>query len=86
MNESRKIRFIGLRLHKMLPFPTPCSGRQWIRVNASFRRDFLKKLTHFLSEGGLALNSQGDALKMNIPVSRAMLRSTVGSCSCVNLQ
>ena len=27
-----KIRFTGRRLHKMLPYPTPCSGRQ--RVNA----------------------------------------------------
>ena len=43
-------------------------------------------MTHFLCEGGLALNSQGDDIKMDIPVSGAMLGSTVGSCSCVNLQ
>ena len=42
-------------------------------------------MTHFLREGGLALNSQGDDIKKNIPVSRAMFASTVGSCSCVNL-
>ena len=48
--------------------------------------EILVKMTHFLCEGGLALNSQGDDIKTNIPVSSAMLRSTVPSCSCVNLQ
>ena len=43
-------------------------------------------MTHFPRESGLALKSQEDDIKKNIPVSGAMLASTLGSCSCVNLQ
>ena len=45
---TTKIWFPGSRLHNMLPYPTPCSGRQWIRVNASFLGVFEQKLTFFV--------------------------------------
>ena len=49
-------------------------------------RPFCKQLTTGeAGHNGLALCSQGEDIKKNLPVSRVMFASTVGSCLCVNL-